>query len=93
MNLVVCRHPADNFKGIFMVPDGIELDAGSLVKVETARGEFPAQCITGTFRAIPEVICPLWGTQPGKLCRVLSYLHETELEWPSKPEPVDDDEP
>ena len=86
MNMVVCRHPGDSGKYIFKVPDSVELDAGVLVKVETARGEQPAQTLTGTFRADPKVICPMWGTQPSKMKRVISFLHESLLEWPDEPD-------
>lgn len=97
MNVVVCRHPNDNGRYIFKVPMDIELDAGTLVTVETSRGTQPAQCITSTFRADPEIVCPLWGTTPGKIKRVLSFLIQNDLEWPDEPEQVskydDDEEP
>ena len=92
MNMVVCSHPGDRFKGIFQTPESVELDAGTLVRVDTVNGSQPAVCITGTFRADPEVICPLWGTQPKKMKRVLSFLLETKLEWPDEPERDDNDD-
>lgn len=97
MNMIVCRHPGDHGKYIFRLPDNCELDAGSLVKVKTKYGIQPAVCVTGSFRADPEVVCPLWGTTPKRMCRVLSYLNEIAIEWPDEPEPDidmdDDDEP
>lgn len=87
MNMVVCKHPNDSGKYIFKVPENCELDAGTMVMTETARGFFPAMCVTGTFRADPEVICPMWGTQPKVMKRVLSCLLETKLEWPDGSEP------
>lgn len=84
MNVIVCRHPGDNGKYLFMVPADVTLDAGCLLKVETVRGEQPAQAITSSFNADPEIVCPLWGTKPGNMKRVLSYLHESRLEWPEE---------
>lgn len=86
MNMVVCRHPNDSGKYIFKVPDGVGLDVGCLVNVETNRGVQPAQTITGTFWADPAVICKMWGTQPNRMKRVLSYLQESLLEWPDEPD-------
>ena len=97
MKMIVCRHPNDNGKYIFKVPDDVDIDVGTLLKVETNRGDQPAQSITGSFSADPEVICPMWGTQPKKMKRVLSVLMENYLEWPEEPEEIPfselDDEP
>ena len=97
MNIIVCRHPGDSGKYMFKVPEDITIDAGTLLKVETGRGEQPAQAITSSFKADPEIICPLWGTQPKKMKRVLSYLLENALEWPEESDPqetafVDEDD-
>ena len=95
MNMVVIKHPNDNGKYIFRVPDDVELDVGTMVLCETARGINPGICATGTFRADPEIICPMWGTQPKGLKRILSHLIQNNLEWPDEPEPetkYDEDE-
>ena len=97
MNMIICRHPGDTGKYLFKVPESVTIDAGTLVKVETTRGVQPAQCITSSFTADPEVICPLWNTTPVRMKRVLSYLLENALEWPDGPDIqektfVDDDE-
>ena len=89
MNMIVCRHPGDSGKYLFRAPENCELDAGVLVKVETRRGDQPAQTITSTFRADPDVICPLWGTTPKEMKRVLSALHESVLEYPEDAIPND----
>ena len=88
MNMIVCRHPMDNGKYLFRVPEDINIDVGTLLRVDTRRGEQPAQAITSSFTADPEVICPLWGTSPKKMMRVVSCLHESILEWPEKSEDV-----
>lgn len=86
MNMIVCRHPGDNGKYIFRVPEEQELEPGMYVNVETRRGEQPAKTITGTFRADPKVICPLWGTTPKDMMRVLSVMRELQLEWNEEPD-------
>lgn len=95
MNMVVCRHLGDNGKYLFRIPMDIDLDAGTLVTVETQRGTQPAQCITSSFKADPTIICPLWNTTSGKMKRVLSFLVQNNLEWPEEPQEeskYDDDE-
>ena len=95
MNVVVCRHPGDNGKYIFMVPPDVQLEAGSLVHVETNRGVQPAQCLTASFYADGETVCPLWGTNPQKMKRVISVLLENYITWPDPPREeklYDDDE-
>jgi len=82
MNMVVCRHPGDSGKYIFRIPDECEIDVGSLVRVQTKRGLQPAQCITGSFKADPNVVCALWGTTPGKMQKVVSVLYESVLNYP-----------
>lgn len=82
MNFIVCRHPGDNGRYLFRLPEDVTLDAGSLVNVDTARGIQPAVCITSSFKADPEVICKMWGTEPPRMKRVISYLHESKLPWP-----------
>ena len=84
MNMVVVKHPNDNGKYIFCVPDDVELDADTLVEVETTRGIQPGICLTGTFRADPEVVCKLWNTTPENMKRVVSHLVRHYIEWPKK---------
>ena len=84
MNMVVCRHGTDSGRYLFRMPENVTIDAGALVMVETKYGVQNAQCVTNSFHADPEVICPLWGTQPEKMKRVLSVLFEHDLEWPDE---------
>ena len=64
----------------------IELDVDTLVIVETARGNQPAVCVTGTFRANYEDIVKHWGGGPVK--RVLKVMREFALEWPNEPDGI-----
>ena len=92
MNMVVVRHPNDNGKYIFTVPENVELDAGTLVSCETRRGEQPGVCMTSSFRADPSAICPLWNTSEKEMKRVLKVLREIYLEWPEKPAASEDED-
>lgn len=92
MNMIVIRHPNDNGKYLFKVPEDTELDAGTLVSCDTKRGEQPGVCITSSFRADPSVICPLWNTTPNEMKRVLKVLREIYLEWPKEPDHTDDED-
>ena len=83
MKFVVVKHPNNNGHYLFRVPDSIELDVDTLVIVETARGNQPAVCVTGTFRANYEDIVKHWGGGPVK--RVLKVMREFALEWPEQP--------
>lgn len=92
-NFVVVRHLYDNGRYLFYVPDDVTLDAGTAVICETKRNSNePGVCITGTFQADPEVICPMWGTQPKYMKRVVKILREFVLEWPERTEPVEEEE-
>jgi len=82
MNIVVCNHYNNSGRFLFMIPDGVRLDAGTPVTVETRNGIQQAVCITPSFEADPTVVCPLWNTTPENMKRVLSYLNQTYLEWP-----------
>lgn len=97
MNFVVVKHPNDNGKYLFRVPDGITLDAGALVTCETVRSSNePGICITSSFSADPAFILPAWGTRLGKMKRVMKVLREFPLEWPEEELPftdVEDDLP
>ena len=92
MNMVVIKHPNDNGKYLFQVPEDIDLDAGTLVMCDTMRGESPGVCATGTFRADPEVICPMWGTQPRLMKRITKVLYETVLDWSPVPDGSENEE-
>lgn len=82
MNFVVVKHPNDSGKYLFCVPEDVELDAGTLVACDTARGaNQPGICATSTFHADPDAVCPLWGTQKERLKRVTKVLREHILEW------------
>ena len=86
-NFVVVMHMYDTGRYIFLVPDGVTLDAGTQVICETKRSPHePGVCLTGTFEADPEVICPLWGTQPKHMKRVIKVMREFDLEWTKEPD-------
>ena len=92
-NFVVVRHLYDNGRYLFYVPDDVTIDPGTAVVCETRKSSSePGLCITGTFKADPEVICPLWGTQPKVMKRVIKVLREFTLEWPEGSEPEQEDE-
>ena len=97
MTFIVVKHPNDSGKYLFQVPDGVELDPGTMVSCETNRGIQPGICATGVFRADPEVVCRMWGTTPERMKRILSWMAEMPLDWGDVPErkhrPEDDDEP
>ena len=85
MNIVVIKHFNDSSKYIFKVPDGVVLDAGTFVACDTVRGyEQPGICVTSSFEADPAIICPMWGTAPERMRRVVSVLRTHMLEWPDE---------
>lgn len=93
MNFVIVRHPNDNGKYLFKLPHGENIDAGTLVTCDTAKGkDQPGVCITSSFTADPEVICPLWGTYPGKMKRVTKILREFAIKWPQEEKEEQKDE-
>lgn len=84
-NFVVVRHMYDTGRYLFNVPEDVTLDAGTNVICETSRSNYePGICVTGSFKADPEVICQLWGTQPKKMKRVTCVMREFALEWPEE---------
>ena len=86
MNMIVCRHPGDSGKFLFRLPEDITMDPNVYVTVETKRGNQPAKTVTPSFHADPDVICPLWGTQPKMMTRVLSWMNESRIPWPEQEE-------
>ena len=84
MNIVVCNHYNNSGRFLFMVPDGVHLNAGTPVTVETRNGIQQAMCITPSFEADPTIVCPLWNTTPENMKRVLSYMNQTFLTWPEE---------
>jgi len=64
-NFVIIKHPEGHGKFLFYVPKRVQLEAGDKVVCETKMG--PDQmgvCCCDSFIADPEVVCPLFGTQP-----------------------------
>ena len=98
MNFVVIKHPNDNGKYLFKVPEGVALDAGTMVACDTSRGKNqPGFCATATFEGDPEVVAPMWGGDPKKIRKVTQVLREFVLEWPEEAEtagdtPIDEDD-
>lgn len=73
-NFVIVKHLQDNGKFLFYVPMTIELRAGDKVVCDTSRGNDQlGVCCCDSFTADPEVVCPLFGTQP----RVMKYVTGT----------------
>ena len=67
-NMVIVKHIQDNGKYLFYVPKSICLTAGEKVVCETSRGsDQMGVCCCDSFRADPEMMCPLFGTQPQKM--------------------------
>lgn len=82
MNFVVCKHMNDSTKYLFALPDGVAIDAGTIVACNTARGaDQPAVCLTSSFEADPDKICPLWGTTRARMRPVTKVLREFVLDW------------
>lgn len=93
MNMVAVRHMGDSGKYLFQLPDGVQLDPGTTVLCETRRNPLePGVCVTPSFEADPDVVCPLWGTQTAAMKRVIKVLREFSLEWPEEPERAVEDE-
>ncbi len=70
-NMVIVKHLADNGKFLFYVPKAISLEAGDQVVCDTSRGANQlGVCCCDSFMAKPEVVCPLFGTQP----KVMKYV-------------------
>ena len=70
-NFVIIKHISDNGKYLFKVPKKISLEAGDKVVCDTSRGNDQLWvCCCDSFLADPEIVCPLFGTQP----KVLKYV-------------------
>ena len=64
-NMVIVKHLQDNGKFLFYVPKSISLTAGEKVVCDTSRGKDQlAACCCDSFLGDPDVVCPLFGTQP-----------------------------
>ena len=67
-NFVIVKHLVDSGKYLFQVPKGVNLSAGDEVICDTKRrNNEPGVCCCDSFLADPEVVCELFGTQPGKM--------------------------
>ena len=67
-NFVIVKHLADSGKFLFYVPKDISLTAGDKIVCDTNRGNDQlGVCACDSFLARPEVICPIWGTQPDRM--------------------------
>ena len=65
---VIIKHIQDNGKYLFWVPKKVNLEAGDKIICNTARGgDQLGICCCDSFMADPEVVCPLFGTQPQKM--------------------------
>ena len=65
---VIVKHIQDNGKYLFYVPKDVTLEAGNKVVCDTSRGtDQLGICCCDSFVAEPEVVCPLFGTQPEKM--------------------------
>ena len=65
---VIVKHLQDNGKYLFKVPKSILLEAGDKIVCDTSRGNDQlGVCCCDSFTADQEMMCSLFGTQPGKL--------------------------
>ena len=65
---VIVKHVMDSGKFLFYVPKDVVLEAGNKVVCDTSRGtDQLGVCCCDSFVADPEVVCPLFGTQPEKM--------------------------
>ena len=78
---VIVKHVGgDSGKYLFRVPKGVYLSAGDQVICDTAKGkDQPGVCCCDNFNADPEVVCPLFGTQPEKLKFVTGRIEYTRF--------------
>ena len=84
---VIVKHN-DNGKFLFYVPAAVDLRCGDKVVCETVRGNaVPGVCCCDSFMALPDVVCPLFGTQEkamkyvtGRIKVDMFDLNETEDE-------------
>ena len=80
-NFVIVKHITDSGKYLFYVPKKISLEAGDKVVCDTARGgDQLAVCCCDSFLADPEVIIPLFGTQPCKMRYVTGKVEYEKFE-------------
>lgn len=85
MNFVICKHMNDSGKYLFAVPEDVTIDAGTIVACDTVRGlSQPAICVTSSFKADPDKICPMWGTTKAHMKPVTKILREFMLDWGDK---------
>lgn len=71
---VIVKHLQDNGKFLFYVPKSVHLHAGDKVVCDTSRGNDQlGVCCCDDFLANPEIVCPLFGTQP----RMMKYVTGT----------------
>ena len=87
-NFVIVKHLEDNGKFLFYVPKKVSLVAGDQVICVTSRGKnVLGVCCCDSFLAKPEVVCPLFGTQP----RVMKYV-KGRVEYKEFEEDEDDED-
>jgi len=62
---VIVKHMQDSGKFLFYVPKNVQLEAGEKVICDTSRGSDQlGVCCCDSFLADPDVVLPLFGTQP-----------------------------
>ena len=70
-NFVIVKHIQDSGKYLFYAPKKYFLQAGDKIVCDTSRGNDQlGVCCCDSFLADPEVVCPLFGTQPKAMRRV-----------------------
>ena len=80
-NFTIIKHISDNGKYLFNVPKGISLSAGDKVVCDTSRdGDQLGVCCCDSFLADPNVVCPLFGTQPEKMRMVTGKVEYEKFE-------------
>ena len=90
-NMVIVKHLADNGKFLFYVPKSISLEAGDKVVCDTSRGSDQlGVCCCDSFLGKPDVVCPLFGTQPKAMKYVTGKVEYEKFEIAREVEEYDE---
>jgi len=90
-NMVIVKHLADNGKFLFYVPKAISLSAGDQVVCDTVRGKNQlGVCCCDSFMGKPDVVCPLFGTQPKMMQYVTGKVEYEKFELAREDEEYDE---
>lgn len=91
-NFVIIKHIQDGGKYLFRVPKGVNLEAGDKIVCDTSRGtDQMGVCCCDSFMADPEIVCPLFGTQPKNLRYVTGIVDYRKFEYAMEEEEEEND--